>query len=247
MDLAVHRWGGGLLGRVAVTQVWLIEPSVDELDERCLTVAERDEFDAVRHGPTRRARRAARAGLRHLLGAQLRCPPEWVQLGRTALGQLVLTGGAIRPHLSVSHTTSWCAVALSRAEVGIDVERADLRALREAAPAFLNRREAAAPDALLPLLWTGKESVAKAAGSGFTRNGPADFVFTVGPGRGPVPSEFPDGRPYRVWWLRPDSLHVLAVAVAAGRRSASGGAHDVERSSFGAEPRFGQLPNQVGR
>jgi len=205
--------------------VWVVDPAAEaDPGWGLLSPEERRAFAAVRRAGPRRARVAARATLRRVLGARLGLAPPAVPLARTPAGKLVLAPGwgAAAGDCSVSHTDGLAAVAVAPLPVGVDVERRDPAALREAAAAFLHPaerraladRDRAAGDDLLALLWTGKEAVAKALGTGFAGLDPADLAFTVPAAGPPVPWRVPALDPARVdvRWYVPDAAHVLAVA-----------------------------------
>jgi 4'-phosphopantetheinyl transferase len=208
--------------------VWVVDPAAGaDPGWGLLSPEERRAFAAVRLPGPRRARVAARATLRRVLGARLGLAPPAVPLVRTPAGKLVLAQGcgAAGGDCSVSHTDGLVAVAVAPLPVGVDVERRDREALHEAAAAFLHPaerraladRERVAAGDLLALLWTGKEAVAKALGTGFVGLDPADLAFAVPAGGPPVPWRVPALDPARVAvrWHTPDPAHVVAVATIA--------------------------------
>lgn len=191
-----------------------------------LSAAERAEFGAIRARPARRARVTTRAALRRVLGDRLGCAAAEVPLGRTPAGKPTLERPA-SVQFSVSHTDARAAIAVAATPVGIDIERRDPAAFREAAAVFLHAGELAAlrhldhaaGDDLLAALWTGKEAIAKALGTGFLHLDPTRVVFAV-PAHGPpwprhVPGVTPDRR-LSLTWLQPDPGHVVAVALLPG-------------------------------
>jgi len=202
--------------------VWLVDPGAGHgRGWDLLTPAEQDEFARMLAPGARRTRVAARAALRLVLGRRLGLPPAAVPLARTPAGKLVVPGWA--GDCSVSHCDGLAAVALAPVPVGVDVERRDPAALREAADAFLHPVErralagldpAAAADRLA-LLWTGKEAVAKALGTGFAGLDPTEVALA--PDARPAVQRLPGTDPTRVRlrWYAPTASHVLAVATIA--------------------------------
>lgn len=208
---------------VAGADVWLLDlTGAAEDGWELLDAAERVEFAAITADAARRGRVATRAALRLVLGRRLGRAAATVPLGRTPAGKPVL--GVPAPiDFSVSHTTRRAAIAVAPTAVGVDVEQRDPAALREAAPAFLHPRECAAVSRtagatagdLLAALWTGKEAVAKALGTGFRHLDPTEVEFALPHHGPPCPRHVPGLPPGRLQltWLQPDADHVLAVAL----------------------------------
>lgn len=110
-----------------------------------------------RQGGSRREReRAAVAGLiASLFGPDAR-------LGHTPLGAPYLVGG---PHISVSHSAHYAAVAAcTEAPIGIDIEEERPEQLERVAPRVMTPDELAAYSGRLLQAWTIKEAAFKAAG-----------------------------------------------------------------------------------
>jgi 4'-phosphopantetheinyl transferase len=121
-----------------------------------------------------RARReyvATRAALRRLVSARLGISAGEVALERTALGKPYVVGAPLE--ICVSHSWPFAAVAVSSSgPVGIDVEhRTRARDVRRAVARVASERELAALEAAAGAeqalrIWTRKEAVLKAEGTG---------------------------------------------------------------------------------
>lgn len=112
--------------------------------------------------------------LRLLLGAYLGRPGKDVKLITNARGKPALAAGNLS--FSVSHSGDWLLVAVgSNVEVGVDLEiPRTLRKVRELARRYFTAHEArwveeqepAARERAFLRLWTAKEAMVKAAGTG---------------------------------------------------------------------------------
>lgn len=180
-----------------------------------------DDDDTLTSDERRRAERlldrrdrgrfvARRLALRALLADVTGCRSEDVRYTVGPNGKPRMVGG---PHFSLSHTGDTCAVAISSAgPVGVDVERVLPRSTdRLVAQRFYYLEEARALSRLgtsqrtaaFYELWTAKEALAKAAGTGLME--PLPFVGV------PVTS----GR-RGSWWVYPLAVgDGLACTVAA--------------------------------
>ncbi|HEU4425536.1 MAG TPA: 4'-phosphopantetheinyl transferase superfamily protein [Pilimelia sp.] len=136
-----------------------------------------------------------RPGSRALLvgaaGAALGLPPQAIEVTKDPGGRPRLVGEAAGLHVAVSHTRGIAAVATSRlAPVGVDVEA--VRPLPSAALArrwllpaeadWLAAQPAGAQAAAFLLLWTYKEAVGKARGTGLRGGGLRQPAPLPGPG-----------------------------------------------------------------
>ena len=120
---------------------------------------------------------AARGTLREVLGRALACDPSEVQFRYGPHGKPFLPGSPLR--FNISHSGALALIALSRAEVGADVElprrrRSDAIARRFYAPGEIERLFAETDadrraDAFFRL-WTCKEAFLKATGEGLSRS-----------------------------------------------------------------------------
>ncbi|WP_425550396.1 4'-phosphopantetheinyl transferase family protein [Actinopolymorpha pittospori] len=148
-----------------------------------------------------------------MLGTCLGLSPASVPLRRTAAGKLV---SPVDFDFSVSHTARRAVVAWGLSRIGVDVERIDAGALRGVAEVFLHPSERSASEdpGLLAQLWTGKEALAKAIGTGFVAAEPKDFVFDMDDLDVPSPRRVPrtGSDRFEVVWFQTDPDHVVAVA-----------------------------------
>ena len=164
-----------LTGKPVCTQAEALRRSLRErplLDVYLLPIAsdaplppiEDPEVAAMPEGEEKRRRAFARLLLEYALFRSLGLTPERAAVHKNADGKPL----SERCFLSLSHSGSFAAVALSRKPVGVDLE-AKARAIPPdgAARHFLTEREAKAicPEKLL-MVWTQKEALFKAFGSG---------------------------------------------------------------------------------
>ncbi|HZX84269.1 MAG TPA: 4'-phosphopantetheinyl transferase superfamily protein [Reyranella sp.] len=150
---------------------------------------------------------AARAGLRTLLGRHLDLDPRSLAFATNEFGKPWLVGDG-QVHFNLSHCEERAVLAVSEAaEVGIDLERerpiehVDLARRyfhpNEVAAITASRDEAAQRRAFF-VVWTLKEAIVKALGTGLST--PLDsFEVAVG-ASSPRLAVAPEGAP-RTWWL----------------------------------------------
>ena len=114
-------------------------------------------------------------------------------------------------HFNISHAGDFVTVALDKsAPVGVDVEiNRDIVTWREVMPAVLSAQD----DPLPPLqLWTAKEALLKASGTGFFTDARGLSVKALGNAfRGSSGEFLVDGA-----WYAPCSNHLIAVAGGSG-------------------------------
>ena len=200
------------------------EPVLAARAREWLGPAEREAFDRIRPADARRDWLAAHALARLFLSERTGAEPSRVPLRfppgeppRLADGR---RGGGLQ--LSISHAAGSALCAVSEGTpVGADVESADnlgpdpLQLARVACSPRENADLEAAPDseraARLLVLWTAKEAVAKAAGTGL-RLAPSDIRILPSAGRAPADR----GRPWTVAWIRIPPTHAASAAVPAG-------------------------------
>jgi 4'-phosphopantetheinyl transferase len=150
---------------------------------------------------------AARAGLRTLLGRHLDLDPRRLSFATNEFGKPRLAGNE-QVHFNLSHCEERAVLAIGDAgEVGIDLERerpiehVDLAKRyfhpNEVAAITASRDEAEQRRAFF-LVWTLKEAVVKALGTGLST--PLDsFEVAIGAST-PALAVAPEGAP-RTWWL----------------------------------------------
>jgi 4'-phosphopantetheinyl transferase len=149
---------------------------------------------------------AARAGLRTLLGRHLDCDPRSLAFATNEFGKPRLAGHD-RVHFNLSHCEERAVLAISDAEVGIDLERERPIEHVDLAKRYFHPNEVAAITAsrdeaeqrrVFFVVWTLKEAVVKALGTGLST--PLDsFEVAIAASR-PRLSVAPEGAP-QTWWL----------------------------------------------
>jgi 4'-phosphopantetheinyl transferase len=166
-----------------------VEP--DRLDALRKTFSPREEerFQSFATDALRSVWGAARGTLREVLGRALGCAPAAVQFRYAPHGKPYLADSALR--FNISHSGALALIALSRAEVGADVElprprRSDAIARRFYAPGEIERLfaesdEARRADAFFRL-WTCKEAFLKVTGEGLSRS-TRSFEIALSPPR----------------------------------------------------------------
>lgn len=205
--------------------LWTIRLDADPIGKvaDCLAVDEEARADRFRRPEDRRRYKAARGGMRAILGRYLGADPAGLAFRYGPHGKPELPGAPIHFNLAHSHELAVLAVA-DEGPVGVDVEYLDRP---RDAPAIVNRffteREravfAALPEALRIEAfyrgWTGKEAYLKAIGKGLA--GPLEGVGVAIDPREPCRLvELPDDDPGR-WTLRdfkPAEGYRAAVLIA---------------------------------
>ena len=189
-----------------------------------LPADERSRMDAIQDAANKRRFAVARGALRLLLAHHLLEHPRNLVFAVGAHGKPYLPDVPLEFNLSHSHDLALIAVSLSGA-VGVDVERRARRPRELQAMArrvlslpeqeWLARRPQAQRNGAFLRLWTCKEAVSKAAGSGFS----AGFSgICIEPQR--LSPERPQdveagGSTWRLRTLVLGSVYVGALAVAA--------------------------------
>jgi phosphopantetheinyl transferase (holo-ACP synthase) len=141
-----------------------------------------------------------------------RLPPRWFRIGNDGAGRprAEVPGGA-GPRVSLAHHGTTAVAAAGGGPVGIDVEvvvpRGTVFARLALTGAELALGSGHDPDEWVTRLWTVKEAVAKAAGTGL-RGRPKDFVVQEVDGEW----AFADGR-----WVRSAREGNLVVSTVAAR------------------------------
>jgi 4'-phosphopantetheinyl transferase len=160
-------------------QLWWASLEIDEPEiERLRTILASDELRrAERFRVAAAARRfvGARAALRMILGSATGVEPAEVKFHLGKRGKPYLPGGG--PFFNASDSGDYVVVALSSAEVGVDIEvlrtlRRNNRLARRVCTDHEIEMLAQAPEeergALLLRLWTCKEAALKAVGVGLS-------------------------------------------------------------------------------
>ena len=171
---------------------------------------------------------AARAGLRTLLGRHLDFDPRRLAFATNEFGKPRLAGDG-QVHFNLSHCEERAVLAISdTTEVGIDLERERPIEHVDLAKRYFHPNEVtaitASPDEAEQrraffLVWTLKEAVVKALGTGLST--PLDsFEVAIGVSM-PRLAIAPEGAP-RTWWLH------AAMADGYGRALAVPGVGEVE-------------------
>ncbi|SPA40802.1 putative 4'-phosphopantetheinyl transferase superfamily protein [Cupriavidus taiwanensis] len=165
-------------------QVWRLEDA--QVDPACTRLAhtlapdERARALAYRHARHCHGYIARRGLLRWLVGGYLHCRPEALRFTMSAFGKPVLQWPQARLAFSVSHTDGLALLAFALdCCLGVDVERRAGGVNVAEVPGFgrgifsaqeaqvLARARPASADALLSI-WTRKEALLKALGTGFS-------------------------------------------------------------------------------
>jgi 4'-phosphopantetheinyl transferase len=170
------------------------------------------------------------AALRHALGQTLGLAPDALAIVRDAQGKPRLAGAHAGLHFNLSHSGDWVALAWSQlAPVGVDIE-ARANNFAELLPYCANPTEQVElradprPERAFLQLWTRKEAVLKAHGSGLSV--PMDqIVLQQADAGGWLRANLPGAAPdCLVQTLAVDTQHAAAVALVA--RSPAGGGPD---------------------
>jgi len=173
------------------------------VEAECLALLDPEERRRAERFAVDRPRRQfviTRAALRLLLAARLDCPPHVLGFATGPHGKpFLVSDGAAPLCFNVSHSGARALVAIGPAELGVDIEDlardGDLelvakRVFTAAEQAALKARAGAGRAALFFRLWTVKEALIKARGSGFAypparfevpeplRSGAAEATFT---------------------------------------------------------------------
>jgi 4'-phosphopantetheinyl transferase len=164
----------------ATVRVWNLLLATRGDHERWLSPDEREQASRFRFSRDRQSFAATRSALRQILGTILEVAPHRVEFGRHPGGKPRLLGqpahAGVRFNVSHSADRALIAVAWDR-EVGVDLEpvrpcpEALALAQRHFAPAELRQlllAEASDVTRTFLRLWTRKEAVLKAAGTGLT-------------------------------------------------------------------------------
>lgn len=218
----------------ATVHVWFADLDVDATTLARLagvtSEAERARAERLRVGSASRRFLAARGILRTLLGAYLGCPPAAVPL--TAGGgnekPRLLTPEEPELRFNVSHSGDAALLAFARRrEVGIDIEchatgrtaeRLARRFLTDAERRLLESLDEPARSRAALAMWTRKEAMAKARGTGVYRSGLPELELGLGSDGEWLTTV--DPAPGKEWSVRsirpPDGACAAAVAIEGG-------------------------------
>jgi 4'-phosphopantetheinyl transferase len=143
--------------------------------DHALAAGERARAARLLSPAARRHWIAARAGLRRLLGAYLRCEPADIELALAPGGKPRLADGAAALRFNVSHSGAHALYAVGLQELGVDIELARTRPrMRAVAPRLLDPQELARVQRLAPwqgeaellAAWVRREAAVKCLGTG---------------------------------------------------------------------------------
>ena len=159
--------------------VVVVDPALipEESSTACLSTAEQEQAKRFHFEKDARHWRACRAALRRILGAALDLDPAGLAFDLGPHGKPFLPPPHAGLHFNLSHCRDLALVALCQTgPVGIDLEPADRKpGLLDCESAFCHPEEIAGlPDApdersvRLLDLWTSKESLLKALGTGLS-------------------------------------------------------------------------------
>lgn len=168
--------------------VWLVDNSCVEiaatehsvLDQDELTRAARFKFDIHRQRFI-----ASHTALRHILSAYLDVPPQTIQYAINKQGKPFLTHDS-QWHFNLSHSENFALVAVSKHEVGVDIEIIADRDEMQLAKRFFATAEyqwlTSLPQDQMQnaffQIWSRKEAIIKATGLGLVQLGLETFVTT---------------------------------------------------------------------
>lgn len=205
--------------------VWSLDqpPYPPEMLEAWLSPDELARANRFKFPHLRRRWIAARAGMRSLLAGRLGVSPSSLAFNTGAHGKPYLAGAGLHPAFNLSHSDSLAALALADVELGVDIERIaeahDSVARDQFSSAEYNALSRLTPDARIPAfyaMWTAKEAVLKALGTGFSLASNSFTVDILGPGKPTIAHAewpYPD---YQDWQIaRFDPAPHFAGAIAA--------------------------------
>jgi 4'-phosphopantetheinyl transferase len=194
-------------------RVWQVDVARDEVRLDGLNAAERTRCLHYRQHASRVRFAETRLALRALLGERLGTAPDAVAFVAGEHGKPHLEGDVL--HFNVSHAGRHALIALSdAAPVGVDLECIDReRAFDDLAEQFYSLQECAAckgnPEMFFQL-WSCKEAVVKAWGTGILDGLPALSTHADGIRDAAAPGH----RPARVWHIAAPDGYAAALAIA---------------------------------
>jgi 4'-phosphopantetheinyl transferase len=195
--------------------VWLLDTADGEVPLARLQQAERERCLRFRQHADRVRFAQSRLALRALLGQRLGVSAHTLVFEAAARGKPQLAARDLQ--FNVSHSGRYALIAISdTAPVGIDLERIDhARPFTELAERYYAPGERAAcradPDAFFHL-WSRKEAVVKAWGSGLGDGLPALMAEASGAATAAAPDA--TRRPATVWDIAAVHGYAAALAIA---------------------------------
>jgi 4'-phosphopantetheinyl transferase len=198
----------------AHVRVWQVDVARDEVRLDGLNAVERARCLHYRQHASRVRFAETRLALRALLGERLGIVPDAVAFVAGEHGKPLLEDDLL--HFNVSHAGCYALIALSdTTPVGIDIERIDSeRAYDDLAGQYYSPPEQAAckgDPAHFFQLWSCKEAVVKAWGTGILDGLPALSASADGISFYPAAAEHP---PTRVWRIAAPQGYAAALAIA---------------------------------
>ncbi|MBD7963030.1 4'-phosphopantetheinyl transferase family protein [Fictibacillus norfolkensis] len=112
--------------------------------------------------------------LRQLLALYINKPPSSISLSYNSFGKPDLTYNPSHISFNISHCKHSAVIGITKGSIGVDIECKTGQSLIEASSLFLNDEEMEAlkftpdPERALLHLWTQKEAILKAEGTGFS-------------------------------------------------------------------------------
>jgi 4'-phosphopantetheinyl transferase len=112
--------------------------------------------------------------LRQLLALYVNQPPSSISLSYNSFGKPNLTDNPSHMSFNISHCKHSAVIGITKGSIGVDIECKTGQSLKEASSLFLNDEEMEAlqftkdPERALLHLWTQKEAILKAEGTGFS-------------------------------------------------------------------------------
>jgi len=112
--------------------------------------------------------------LRRLLALYIDQPPSSISLSYNSFGKPDLTDNPSHIRFNISHCKHSAVIGITKGSIGVDIECKTGQSLIEASSLFLNDEEMEAlkvtpdPERALLHLWTQKEAILKAEGTGFS-------------------------------------------------------------------------------
>lgn len=112
--------------------------------------------------------------LRHLLALYIEELPSSISLSYNSYGKPYLTDNPLHISFNISHCKHSAVIGITKGSIGVDIECTTGQSLKEASSLFLNDNEmkvlklSSDPESALLHLWTQKEAILKAEGTGFS-------------------------------------------------------------------------------